>query len=121
VPCITAGHWRCYGRPFIIKGLGCCNQPPPFCIVKQYHKLLTGLVNGYGTSDMKLLTTLPTVPFSCPVTSNYFNHPAAKQFVADTNVKEAVTWPQTTDIYFFYAGKKALVLQWEKHLNVTTD
>jgi hypothetical protein len=45
-------------------------------------------------------------------------HPAGKQFVADTNVKQAVTWPQTTDINFFYAGNKTLVLQWEKHSNV---
>jgi hypothetical protein len=48
-------------------------------------------------------------------------HPAGKQFVADTNVKQVVTWPQTTDINFFYAGKKTLVLQWGKHLNVTAD
>jgi hypothetical protein len=80
-------------------------------VVKQDPKLLTGLVNGYGTSDMKLLTTLPTVQISCPVTSNSVKHPAAKQFVANTNVKQAVTWPHTTDIYVFYAGKKALVLQ----------
>jgi hypothetical protein len=49
-------------------------------------------------------------------------HLAGKQFVANTNVKQAVTWPQTTDINFFYAGgKKPLVPQWEKHLNDTAD
>jgi hypothetical protein len=37
-------------------------------------------------------------------------------------VKQVVTWPQTTDINFFYAGeKKTFVLQWEKHLNVIAD
>jgi hypothetical protein len=47
-------------------------------------------------------------------------HLAGKQFVADTHVKQVVTWPQTTDKNFFYAGKKkTLVLQWEKHLYVT--
>lgn len=45
-------------------------------------------------------------------------HLAGKQFIAVTNVKQVVTWPQTIDINFFYAGKKTLVLQWQKHLNV---
>jgi hypothetical protein len=48
-------------------------------------------------------------------------HLGDKQFVADTNVKQVFTWPQTTDINFFYAGKKTLVLQWEKHFIVTAD
>jgi hypothetical protein len=48
-------------------------------------------------------------------------HPAAKQFAADTNVKEAVIWLHTTDIYYFHAERKALVQQWKKHLNVTVD
>jgi hypothetical protein len=46
---------------------------------------------------------------------------AGKRFPRDADVKQVITWLQTLDIDFLYAGIQALAQLWDRCVNVNGD